>query len=318
LTWQFWVIKTGATTVGETVSDYFNVDLGLGLGGAAYVFYPLLFGLLVLQFWLPRYVPYVYWLGVIFMSICGTIFTDGLHDDLGVELWIENIVFFVLMCICFGAWYYVEGTLDFHSINTVRREAFYWLTILFTFSLGTAIGDGISEAAMFGYGATFGLFVGAIIMFGLIWYFKLVDTVTGFWLCYIMTRPLGAALGDLMSVQGPNLYTHITPINSTSTDDNGLTPSFQPTSRPTMLFQQGGGANLGYGYTSLIFIGVIFILTTWMTVTGLDQLDLDEDGKVIEHAPKGPSYDAISSKKVSTQASSNFEMSQVNNDNEAV
>ena len=178
--------------------------------------------------------------------------------------------------------YYVEGTLDFHSVNTLRREAFYWLTILFTFSLGTAIGDGISEAAMLGYGATFGLFVGAIIMFALIWYFKLVDNVTGFWLCYIMTRPLGAALGDLMSVQGPNLYTHIAPINSTSTIDYSNVPSFQPTSRPTMLYQQGGGANLGYGYTSLIFIVIIFVLTTWMTITGLDQQSLDANGNVIE------------------------------------
>jgi uncharacterized membrane-anchored protein len=81
---------------------------------------------MALQFWLPRYVPYVYWLAVIFMSICGTIFTDGLHDDLGVELWIECIVFFVLMVVSFALWYKVEGTLDVHSINTVRREAFYW------------------------------------------------------------------------------------------------------------------------------------------------------------------------------------------------
>jgi len=308
LTWQFWVIKSGATTVGETVSDYFNVNLGLGLGGAAALFYPLLLLILIIQLYLPRYVPYVYWLGVILLSICGTIFTDGLHDNLGVELWIENIVFFVLMCTCFGIWYYVEGTLDFHSINTLRRESFYWLTILFTFSLGTAIGDGISEAAMFGYGATFGLFVGAIIMFGLIWYFKLVDDVTGFWLCYIMTRPLGAACGDLMSVQGPNLYTHITPIVS---DQNITSPVFQPTSRPTMLYQMGGGANLGYGYTSLIFISIIFVLTTWMTITGLDQLDLDENGQVIVKSTTttdGVDYVNVNQKKISPNASLHVEM----------
>ena len=112
--------------MGETVSDYFNVNLNFGLGGAAALFYPLLFVNLCLQFYLPRYVPYVYWLAVIFMSICGTIFTDGLHDDLGVELWIECIVFFVLMSASFGWWYYVERDLDVHSINTLRKEAFYW------------------------------------------------------------------------------------------------------------------------------------------------------------------------------------------------
>jgi uncharacterized membrane-anchored protein len=131
ITWQFWVAKCCCTTVGETVSDYFNVNIGLGLGGAAYVFFPIMLVSLSLGFWVDRYYPYLYWFNVIMMSICGTIATDGLHDNLGVELWIECIVFLFLMCSSFGVWYYVEKTIDIHDICTPRREMFYWYVVLF-------------------------------------------------------------------------------------------------------------------------------------------------------------------------------------------
>jgi uncharacterized membrane-anchored protein len=154
------VMKSCCTTVGETVSDYFDVNLGLGLGGAAYVFYPILLAGLCLQFYLDRYYPALYWFNVVFMSICGTIATDGLHDNLGLELWIECIIFLVfdVLLILHLVYCKVEETIDIHS--TPRREIFYWLTVILTFALGTAVGDGISEGVALGYGPTFGLFVG--------------------------------------------------------------------------------------------------------------------------------------------------------------
>jgi uncharacterized membrane-anchored protein len=199
VTLAFWIIKCCATTVGETLSDYFAETLALGLGIAAAIFFPILLALLIWQFYTDKYVPPIYWLCVVFMSICGTIFTDGLHDDLGVELWIEVIVFSFLVCVNFLVWYYYEGTLDIHSIKTFRTEFFFWMTVLFTFALGTAVGDGISEAAMVGYGYTLLIFAGALLFIAALWMVKALEPVTNFWLAYIMTRPFGAACGDLLA-----------------------------------------------------------------------------------------------------------------------
>jgi uncharacterized membrane-anchored protein len=199
VTLAFWIIKCCATTVGETLSDYFAETLALGLGIAAAIFFPILLALLIWQFYTDKYVPPIYWLCVVFMSICGTIFTDGLHDDLGVELWIEVIVFSFLVCVNFMLWYYYEGTLDIHSIKTFRTEFFFWMTVLFTFALGTAVGDGISEAAMVGYGYTLLIFAGALLFIAALWMVKALEPVTNFWLAYIMTRPFGAACGDLLA-----------------------------------------------------------------------------------------------------------------------
>lgn len=133
------------------------------------------------------------------MSICGTIFTDGLHDEQNVELYIEIIMFFVLMCASFGAWYISEKTLDVHSIFTYKREAFYWTAVLWTFALGTAVGDQIAEGLDLGFGYTLLLFVIVILVITLIWYFLKLNDVLAFWLAYIMTRPLGASTGDLIA-----------------------------------------------------------------------------------------------------------------------
>jgi uncharacterized membrane-anchored protein len=236
ITLFFWIVKCCATTVGETLSDYFNVNLGLGLGGAAGLFFPLLLINLCVQFWYPKYQPPIYWLAVVLMSVCGTIFTDGFHDNLGVELWIEIVVFFFLMCCAFGAWYRSEGSLDIHGINTPRRECFYWLSILFTFALGTALGDIVAETAGLGYGVTLALFAGIIVFIGLLWRFKALDEVTAFWFAYIMTRPLGAATGDLISVP-----------------------------------KSTGGGGLGAGGTSGLFSGIIILCVAYLVYSGADQ-----------------------------------------------
>jgi uncharacterized membrane-anchored protein len=128
----FWVAKCCATTVGETISDFFNVLFdpcqctSAGLGFAALLFFPLLFGVLYVNFKIDYYHPALYWGAIILCSICGTIVTDGFHDNLGVMLWIELIVFFVIMCFSFYSWWKSEGTLDIHSIDTFDRELYYW------------------------------------------------------------------------------------------------------------------------------------------------------------------------------------------------
>ncbi|KAJ1409272.1 putative integral membrane protein [Ochromonadaceae sp. CCMP2298] len=251
VTAYFWICKVCATTVGETISDFFNTLTdpsanGSGLGYCAIIFFPLLFLTLLVQIRQKTYVPAVYWTAIVLMSICGTIFTDGLYDNLGLELWIQIIMFSFVMFACFYTWYRVEGTLAVHSINTSRREVFYWLTILFTFALGTAVGDYISTVWPVSFGDILALFAGCLVAIGGIWtafrHFGVsvkndsID-IGLFWSAYIMTRPLGAATGDFLGQNKAN-----------------------------------GGLGLGYGYTSLLFIGLIIILVCGLTYTGLDRI----------------------------------------------
>src|SRR5690349_7040773 len=141
----FWLIKVLATTVGETAADFLNEHVGLGLTGTSVVAGLLLVVVLGVQFGRDRYVPTVYWLAVVLISIVGTLITDNLTDNLGVSLIASTIAFGAALAATFATWYAVERTLSIHTIVTARREAFYWLAILFTFALGTAAGDLIAE-----------------------------------------------------------------------------------------------------------------------------------------------------------------------------
>lgn len=151
---------------------------------------------MVAQFVTPRYNAFIYWLVVVLVSIVGTLVTDNLTDGLGVKTWISSIVFAVLLTVTFGGWYAKERSLDIHLIRTRRREAFYWVAILFTFSLGTAFGDFITEEEGLGYARGVGLFAGLIAASAIAKFFLNVNGVFCFWVAYILTRPLGACIGD--------------------------------------------------------------------------------------------------------------------------
>lgn len=138
VTLYFWIIKILCTTVGETAADLLNENLGLGLTATSLIMSVLLVVTLVLQFRVKAYVPGVYWLAVVLISVVGTLVSDNLTDNLGVSLTVTTPVFAGLLAVTFAAWYVSERTLSIHSIRTVRREAFYWLAILFTFALGTS------------------------------------------------------------------------------------------------------------------------------------------------------------------------------------
>src|SRR4051795_5106364 len=158
----FWVIKIMCTTVGETAADYLNVNLGFGLTNTTYIAGGLLAVLLAIQFGLKRYVPGVYWLVVVVISVFGTLITDNMTDAYNVPLTTSTPVFAVVLAGVFGVWCLVERTLSIHTIVTSRREAFYWLAILFTFALGTAAGDLVAEQFSIGYALSIGVFGAAI------------------------------------------------------------------------------------------------------------------------------------------------------------
>src|SRR3954454_17574807 len=199
VTTYFWVIKIMCTTVGETAADYLNVNLGFGLSKTTYATGALLIALLLVQFRLRRYVPPAYWSVVVVISVFGTLITDNLTDLHNVPLTTSTPIFAGLLAIVFAVWYAVERTLSIHTIFTRRREAFYWLAILFTFALGTAAGDLVAEKASLGYGPSIAIWGGAIAAITFAHYVFRLNAVLSFWLAYILTRPLGASIGDFMS-----------------------------------------------------------------------------------------------------------------------
>lgn len=199
VTFAFWVIKILSTTTGETFADYLNADLGWGLSLTTAVMGALLVAALIAQFATKRYNSGVYWTVVVLISIVGTLLTDNLTDVLGVELWVSTLIFTLVLAITFGIWFAREHTLSIHTIFTRRREAFYWIAILFTFALGTAAGDLISEGLGLGY--LFGtiLFSALIGVIAIARFAFKANVVFCFWAAYILTRPLGASIGDLLS-----------------------------------------------------------------------------------------------------------------------
>ena len=199
VTLYFWIIKILATTVGETGPDFFNMRLGLGLNLTSVIMIVTLVIVLAIQMRSQRYFPWQYWLVVVFLSIVGTLITDTMTDELGISLYISTAGFTLALIFTFLLWHRSEHTLSIHEIDTPRRETYYWLAILFTFALGMAGGDLVSENAGLGYLTAGLIFGGLIALITLGYYAKGLGPVIAFWLAYILTRPLGASLGDLVT-----------------------------------------------------------------------------------------------------------------------
>lgn len=203
VTLVFWIIKICATTVGETAADVLSTTFHLGLVVTSIVMAVLLVIALVVQFRATRYVPTIYWITVVFISVVGTLISDNLVDNLGVSLLTTTSIFLVALVVVFVWWHRSEHTLSVHTIVTRRRELFYWAAILFTFSLGTSGGDLISERFGLGYAVALGLFAGGIAVVYALYRLHVINGVLAFWLAYILTRPLGASAGDLIT-QSPD------------------------------------------------------------------------------------------------------------------
>ena len=198
VTLAFWAIKIMSTTVGETGADYLAVHVGLGTAITGAIMVALLIGALVGQVRSGRYVPWLYWLTVVLVSVVGTQITDALTDGLSVSLYVSTLAFAAALAAIFVLWYATERTLSIQTITTTRRELFYWAVVLFTFALGTAAGDLATEALGLGFQWGVLVFSGLIALIGLAWFLG-ANAVLAFWLAYILTRPLGASLGDLLS-----------------------------------------------------------------------------------------------------------------------
>ncbi|MDE2428356.1 MAG: hypothetical protein KGM99_06485 [Burkholderiales bacterium] len=198
VTLSFWIIKIMSTTVGETGADYLAVNAGFGQGVTRTVMGVLLLVALLMQLRTRRYTPWIYWLTVVLVSVVGTLITDLLTDGLGVSLYASTAAFAVALAGIFALWFWVERSLSIHAICTRRRELFYWAAILCTFALGTAAGDLATEAL--GLGFTWGaVSFGTLIAITFMAWRMGGNAVLTFWIAYILTRPFGAALGDLLT-----------------------------------------------------------------------------------------------------------------------
>jgi uncharacterized membrane-anchored protein len=256
VTLWFWIIKILCTTVGESFADWINKTLGLGLDMTALIFTVILAAVLVWQLRLTRYVPFVYWLAVVVLSVTGTLYTDILTDDLGVPLAVSTSVFAAALAIVFGVWYARERTLSIHSIVTRPRELFYWLAVLVTFALGTAVGDWTLQLTGWGPGTSVLLPAGLIAAIVIGWRLG-ANAVLSFWLAYILTRPLGANLGDWFA----------SPLT-----DRGL--------------------GLGTAATSAIFLTAILATVVYLTRTRSDVID-EHDRTHTPIVTKGPAREQI-------------------------
>jgi uncharacterized membrane-anchored protein len=187
---------------------------------------------LFLQFAQSKYVPWIYWLAVVLISVVGTLITDNLVDNLGYSLQACTIGFSIALAATFAVWFAFEKTLSIHTIYTFRREVFYWLAILFTFALGTAAGDLAAEGLALGYLQAGLAYLALIAAIAAAYYVFKVNGVLAFWLAYIFTRPMGASFGDLFS---------------------------QPV--------EYGGLGFGTIMTSLLFLGGIVAVIVYMQIT---------------------------------------------------
>jgi uncharacterized membrane-anchored protein len=234
ITVYFWIIKILCTTVGESFADYINSTLGFGLTNTTLVFSAALIAVLVGQFRLRRYLPPVYWAVVVLISVVGTLLTDNLTDAHGVPLWISTVIFTALQVVVFGIWYVRERTLSIHTIVTTPRESFYWLTVLVTFALGTAAGDWTLELT--GWGPGWSVLLPAGLIFAVFAAWRLgAGPILCFWLAFILTRPLGANLGDFLGAPHAD-----------------------------------GGLGLGTLWTSVIFLAAILLVVVYLTITRAD------------------------------------------------
>ena len=247
VTLYFWVIKVLCTTVGETAADYLATNLNLGLTKTTLITGSLLLIVLAFQFRATRYIPSVYWLSVVLISVVGTQITDNLVDNFGVTLVTTTIVFGIALAVAFALWYWSERTLSIHTIYTTRREGFYWLAVLFTFALGTASGDLTAERLNVGYAWSAVLFAAVIGAVSLAHYRFKLNAVLAFWIAYILTRPLGASLGDLLS---------------------------QP--------KDVGGLALGTTVTSFIFLAAILVVVTYLSITRRDVAEIEAEARHAE------------------------------------
>jgi uncharacterized membrane-anchored protein len=249
ITIWFWIAKIASTGMGEATSDFVYAKYGTFVDGTFGAI--LLIVALALQFRTRRYNTWIYWFAVVAVSVTGTMAADGLHVVVGLPYTVTTVLYAVILAVIFIAWYRTERTLSIHSITTVRREAFYWATVMATFALGTALGDLTAYTLKVGFFSSFVLFA-VVIAIPLVAHWKLgMGSVFAFWFAYTVTRPLGASLADWLGIQ-----------------------------------HRYGGLDWGRGTVAIVLFLPILIAVAYMAVTRVDKARPDSGG--VAASPPSP------------------------------
>jgi len=234
ITVYFWVIKALSTALGESTSDYLvhvmNPVVAVGLG---FVFFA---GALILQFSVRRYIAWTYWLAVVMVGVFGTMAADVLHVGFGVPYTVSSLLYAMVLAAVFIIWGRTERTLSIHSVDTPRREIFYWLAVAATFAMGTALGDFSAVTLHLGYLSSAAVFAAVIAIPAVGYRLLRWNAIFSFWFAYVATRPLGASFADYLG-------------------------------KPKTV----GGLGLGDGPVALVLALAIFVLVAFLAVTHRDE-----------------------------------------------
>ncbi|MEG1273754.1 MAG: hypothetical protein RSD50_11170 [Acinetobacter sp.] len=198
ITALFWMTKIFATTFGETAGDAVSMSLNWGYLVSTAIFAVLFILLLYFQVSAKTYRPYLYWFTIIASTTVGTTMADFVDRSLGIGYIGGSTLLLSFVLLCLWVWYKSEGSISPHSVNYPRAEIFYWLTITFSQTLGTALGDWSADTAGLGYGGGIVLYVSLIALIAGLYFFSQISRTLLFWSAFVLTRPLGAVVGDFL------------------------------------------------------------------------------------------------------------------------
>lgn len=198
VTLAFWIIKIAATTLGETGGDSVTMTLNWGYLVGTVIFVSLLLILVVGQIMARKFHPFLYWATIVASTTFGTTMADFADRSLGIGYTGGSTLLFVCLMIVLGLWYRSQGTISVNTISTPKAEAFYWAAITFSQTLGTALGDWLADTGGLGYEGGALVFGAGLMIVAVAYYWTSISRVTLFWAAFILTRPLGATVGDFL------------------------------------------------------------------------------------------------------------------------
>lgn len=244
----FWIMKICATTLGETGGDLLSMTMNVGYGVSSLILLSFFFITLIIQLAAKKYHPVIYWLVIVSTSTAGTTMSDYMDRTLELGYFKGSLILVSCLIVILAIWRYSEGTLSVNYIQTKKAEIFYWTAILFSNTLGTALGDFLADSSGLG-------FLGGAILIGsllalvvLVYYFTKVNRVVLFWIAFVLTRPFGATFGDVLT---------------------------KPIDR--------GGLNLGTIGSSLVLAAILVILIVYTTIKHQD-IATKSEAQQLEHA----------------------------------
>jgi uncharacterized membrane-anchored protein len=198
VTLVFWIIKIAATTLGETGGDTVTMTLNWGYLVGTALFLSLLLVLVILQIAAKRFYPWLYWATIVASTTAGTTMADFADRSLGIGYAGGASLLFACLMATLGAWYWSQGSISVATVNTPKVEAFYWVAITFSQTLGTALGDWTADNTGLGYDGGALVFAAGLAILAAAYFFTNTSRVLLFWAAFILTRPLGATVGDFL------------------------------------------------------------------------------------------------------------------------